>query len=156
MFRIYSIYFLLLISFSQLTAQTSKLQPFFTGLVVADVDSSIAWYSRVLGLKLRNRVDNEQRGFKQVVLINEEVMIELVELNKSISITSALENQSAGTKIHGFNKFGFSVPDIDSLFQQLAGQGVTFYGKMVVDPVNNKKTFLITDPDGNLIQFFEK
>jgi hypothetical protein len=83
-------------------------------------------------------------------------MVELVELKKSISMVTALENRPPGTKIRGYNKFGFSVPEIDGLFRHFSETGVAIFGKMVVDPVNNKKTFLITDPDGNLIQFFEK
>ncbi|MNC94514.1 hypothetical protein D3C83_113890 [compost metagenome] len=53
-------------------------------------------------------------------------------------------------------KIGFLVKDIDGLFSLLKKQDIKFTGRMVTDPVNNKKTFLINDPDDNLIQFFEQ
>ena len=135
--------------------QNLKFQPFFTAITVKNIDSSINWYTKVLDLKIRNRVDNDTRGFKQAILINNNIMIELVELKKSISADSLLLTQSPGTQVLGIYKFGFTVPKIDSLFQHLTAMAITFHGKMVVDPVNNKKTFLVSDPDGNLIQFFE-
>ena len=53
-------------------------------------------------------------------------------------------------------KFGFMVKEIDVLFQKLKDQNIKFTGRMVTDPINNKKTFLVNDPDDNLIQFFEQ
>lgn len=53
-------------------------------------------------------------------------------------------------------KFGLGVKDIDAVFQRLKNQNIKFTGRMVTDPVNNKKTFLVNDPDDNLIQFFEQ
>lgn len=53
-------------------------------------------------------------------------------------------------------KFGFVVNDIDDLYRKLRDQNIKFTGRMVTDPVNNKKTFLVNDPDDNLIQFFEQ
>jgi len=137
-------------------AQKVELKPAFTALVVANVDTSISWYSKVLNLKVRNRVDNAERGFKQVILQNPEIMIELVELNKAISQDSLLRQFPQGTRIIGINKFGFTVSDIDVMHKNLKSKKVSFFGQMVTDPISKKRTFLITDPDGNLVQFFEK
>lgn len=132
------------------------LKPFFSAIVVSNIDSSIAWYKKVLGLKLRNRTDAPERGFIQANLNNEEMLIELIEVDSSLSGPGILEQYPAKTRIRGFMKFGFIVKDIDSLFKQLKVQNIKFTGRMVRDPINNKKTFLINDPDDNLIQFFEQ
>ena len=136
-------------------AQKASFQPLYTAINVTNIDSSIRWYTKVLNLTLRNRVDSETRGFKQAVLVDKGIMIELVELKKVVSVDSLLKTQPPGTRTLGFSKFGFIVPQIDALFERFSTMSLAFHGKMVVDPVNNKKTFIVADPDGNLIQFFQ-
>jgi hypothetical protein len=156
MHRTFNILFILLAFTLGARSQKLKLEPLFAAVVVKNIDSSMAWYSKVLGLELRNRVDNAGRGFKQAVLINKDIMIELVELTKFVSQDSLLRAQPVGTRILGYNKFGFAVKNIDALYQRFSAMQLKFYGTMVTDPVNKKKTFLLSDPDGNLVQFFEK
>jgi catechol 2,3-dioxygenase-like lactoylglutathione lyase family enzyme len=136
--------------------QTKPFVPYFTALTVKNIDSSIHWYSSALELRLRNRVDNAERGFKQAILVNDGIMIELVELAKGIAPDSVLARYSRGSNFQGFTKFGLAVPDIEKLFKQLSSAGIKLHGKMVTDPIDQKKTFLVKDPDGNLIQFFEQ
>jgi catechol 2,3-dioxygenase-like lactoylglutathione lyase family enzyme len=131
-------------------------KPYFSAIVVSNIDSSITWYKKVLGLELRNRTDAPERGFIQANLYNKEILIELVQVDSSLPGSRILEKYPAKTRIRGFMKFGFVVKDIEGLYKQLKDQNIKFTGTMVTDPVNNKKTFLINDPDGNLIQFFEK
>jgi catechol 2,3-dioxygenase-like lactoylglutathione lyase family enzyme len=141
---------------SSAKGQSTQFDPSFTAITVKNIDSSILWYSSVLNLRMRNRVDNAERGFKQAVLINDGIMIELVELVKGISPDSVLALYPQGSRLQGVTKFGFTVPDIEKLFQQLSLSGIKLFGKMVTDPVNQKKTFLVQDPDNNLVQFFER
>jgi predicted enzyme related to lactoylglutathione lyase len=145
-----------LFAWASVSAQSIKVQPYFTAVVVADIDSSMNWYSKMLDVTLRNRADNPDRGFKQAVLFNSALMIELVELTKGIAKDSLLRNYPAGTQSLGFNKIGFSVSDISAVFNELTAKQATFFGKMVTDPISRKRTFLIRDPDGNFIQFFEQ
>ena len=138
------------------TVQSQQSKPYFSAVVVSNIDSSIAWYKKVLKLELRNRTDAPERGFIQANLHNKEMLIELIQVDSSLSGSSILEKHPQKTRIRGFMKFGFVVKDIDGLFQQLKDQNIKFTGRMVTDPVNNKKTFLVNDPDDNLIQFFEQ
>lgn len=132
------------------------MKPFFSAIVVSNIDSSIAWYKKVIGLELRNRTDAPERGFIQANLHNKEMLIELIQVDSSLPGSSILEKYPQKTRIRGFTKLGFVVKDIDGLFQRLKDQNIKFTGRMVTDPVNNKKTFLVNDPDDNLIQFFEQ
>lgn len=141
----------------QLTTQAqTKFQPLFTAITVENLDSSINWYGKVLNLKLRNRVDNAARGFKQAVLQDKGIMIELVQLDKAVSGDSVLSAYPKGSTLLGFYKFGLLVADIQGLFNQLHSMAVNMHGKLVADPVSGKRTFIIADPDGNLVQFFEE
>lgn len=139
---------------NDLTAQEFK--PYFSAIIVGNIDSSINWYKKVLGLELRNRTDSPERGFIQANLHNQDMLIELIQVDSSLSRGKILQGHAARTRIKGFMKFGLSVKDIDAVFQKLKNQNIKFTGRMVTDPVNNKKTFLVNDPDDNLIQFFEQ
>jgi len=133
-----------------------KPGPFFSALTVSNIDTSISWYSRVLDLKLRNRTDNPERGFKQAVLIRKDIMIELVEVAKTVMHDSLLNSFLPGTRITGVNKIGFRVKNMDAYLDSLLARGYKIYGRVVADPIDKKRTFLIQDPDLNLVQFFEK
>jgi catechol 2,3-dioxygenase-like lactoylglutathione lyase family enzyme len=154
--RIVLAFLLFVALFQKESSAQTTFTPSFTALTVKNIDSSIQWYKEVLVLRMRNRVDSAERGFKQAVLINDKIMIELVELVKGISPDSLLTHYPKGTRIQGIIKFGFTVPAIDELYNKFQAKGLKLFGKMVTDPVNQKKTFLLEDPDGNLVQFFEE
>ena len=133
-----------------------EFKPYFSAIIVSNIDSSISWYKKVLGLELRNRTDAPERGFIQANLHNQDMLIELIQVDSSLSPGKILQGHTARTRIKGFMKFGLRVEDIDAVFQRLKDQNIKFTGRMVTDPVNNKKTFLVNDPDDNLVQFFEQ
>ena len=117
------------------------MKPFFSAVVVSNIDSSIAWYKKVFELQLRNRTDAPERGFIQANLHNKEMMIELIQVDSSLSQNRILEKHPQKTRIRGFMKFGFVIKDIDDLYKKLKDQNIKFTGRMVTDPINNKKTF---------------
>ena len=129
---------------------------FFAAVIVKKVDSSIAWYRKVFDLKLRDSTYNDQRGFKQVNLHNDRVFFELIELKKGLDKNQFLTDQFKGYSIQGLRKIGFTVNDLDAWHKRLEALNVRFLGNTVTDRVSNKRTFLVLDPDENLIQFFEE
>lgn len=137
-------------------ANAQDFKPYFSAVVVSNIDSSTAWYQKVLGLEVRDRMDAPERGFIQVNLYNNDMLIELIQVDSSLSEDVILKDQPRLTMVRGFAKLGFTVKDIDNLFNKLKEQHIKFTGKMVNDPIADKKTFLINDPDDNLIQFFEQ
>ena len=145
-----------LILFTICSTSTFSQTPYFQALVVSNIDTATSWYSKVLKLKLRNRVDSEERGFKQAILHNDKTMVELVELKNMVSENEALKSFPERTRLIGFYKIGFIADDLDECHNRLEKFNVKFYGKTVTDSVSGKRTFLVTDPDGNLVQFFEK
>jgi catechol 2,3-dioxygenase-like lactoylglutathione lyase family enzyme len=139
-----------------ISSSAQEFKPYFAAVVVSNIDSSIGWYKKVLDLELRNRTDAPERGFIQANLFNKEMLIELIQVDSSLSGELVLKDHPPRTRIKGFMKMGFIVKDIEGLFQQLKNQNIKFTGRMVSDPIKSKKTFLINDPDDNLIQFFER
>ena len=148
----------LLVSFMS-NAQSDSLpdpEAYFTAIIVNDIGASISWYSSNFGFKVLNKVESEERGFKQANLNRGDVLIELIELNSSLTPKKLLENQPKKTKIDGFFKFGFRVTEFDKWVDALKKLKVEFYGDVVTDGLSGKRMLLIYDPDGNRIQIFEK
>ncbi|MBC8754818.1 VOC family protein [Kordia sp. YSTF-M3] len=131
-------------------------EAYFSAIIVSDIESSITWYSNNFGFKVLNKIESEERGFKQANLKCGNILIELIELKSSVSRKSLLKNHPKKTKIDGFFKFGFLVSEFEKWVDHLKQAKVEFYGSVVTDNLSGKKMLLIKDPDGNRIQLFEK
>ena len=149
-----------LFTYSSLCLSQTKLLPkpeaHFSAIIVSNIEASINWYTTNFGFKVLNKIVSKKRGFKQANLKSGSILIELIELNNSLSQTEILKNYPNKTKIEGFFKFGFLVSEFEKWVTHLKHLKVEFYGTVVRDPVSKKKTVLILDPDGNRIQLFEK
>lgn len=155
---IISFLLLILISSTGFT-QTDKLSdpiPYFSAIIVSNIDSSINWYSSNLGFEKVNRFDSEERGFKQANIKRGKAHIELIELSNAIYPKDILANKSNKTRIAGFYKIGFKISSFDTWVDALTKAGVEFHGRVVQDELSGKKTIILIDPDGNRIQLFEE
>jgi len=148
--------FLIFAAFSVVKSQNNDLpQPeaSFFGIIVNNIDSSIHWYTSNLGFEVTNRVDNEERGFKQANLNLGKTNLELIELSNSTKPSDVLEGRS---RMQGLFKIGFTVDDFDNWVEHLKSQKVTFHGQVVKNPLDGNKMLVVKDSDGNRVQFFEK
>ncbi len=146
---------LILLSLTQAKAQDKSLPdltPYFSAFIVSSIDSSIFWYQDILGFELINKTENAERGFYQANLMRGKTLIELIQLNGTLSQNEASPN----ARIEGIFKVGFKVKDFDSWVKYLEEKQVTFRGSVVNDPISGKEMVIILDPDGNRIQFFEQ
>jgi len=135
---------------------TQDLEAYFSAMIVSDFDSSINWYSNTLGFEVISRIESVERGFKQSNLKRGDVLIELVELDKALNLADIVPNYNNKMRIIGFFKLGFLVTDFEKWIDHLTNEKVDFYGSVVTDNNTGKRMVIITDPDGNRIQIFEK
>lgn len=133
-----------------------ELEAYFSAIIVSDIDTSIRWYSSVLGFEVLNKVESEERGFKQSNLKRGEILLELIELDHAVSPSEVIPNYDSKTRLNGFFKVGFRVSNFEKWMDHLINTKVNFYGNVVNDPNTDKKMIIITDPDSNRIQIFEK
>ena len=135
---------------------SDEIRPFFFSVIVQNMDSSVDWYSRMLGFDVVNRIDLEERGLKQVNLEMNGAQLELIELTSALSPKELLPSNTNKARIQGFFKVGFSVDSISEWVSRLENLGAVIHGDIVTDPVSGNKMVILTDPDGNRIQLFER
>ncbi len=148
---------LLLLSAFIAPAQTGagfKYEPWFSALIVNNVDSSTAWYQSVFDMKIKNRIDDTQNGFRVMILESSAFLLELIENKTWPDQKKLLEGKPEGTRIQGFFKIGFKVTDMDACLKMLTALKM-IPERIYTDSATKKRNFLINDPDGNLVQFFE-
>ena len=83
-------------------------------------------------------------------------MVELIELDNAITLQKTISNYHDKMRFKGFFKMGFLVSDFDAWIAHLKKVKATFYGRIVTDSLSKNRMVIITDPDGNRIQLFEK
>lgn len=133
--------------------EPSKPTSNFFAVIVRDLDTSIDWYSKVLGFTVVNRNTLSNRGTDVANLENGKNRLELIQLETSLSPFSVLESKQ---KMQGLFKIGFSVDDIESYIATLRSINPDFDERVVTDPVSEKSTIVFKDPDGNRVQLFEE
>jgi catechol 2,3-dioxygenase-like lactoylglutathione lyase family enzyme len=126
--------------------------PYFSAIIVKNMDTSIRWYESVFSLTVKQKGDFPQT--RLATLASSGFELELLEIKSSINPAEILQGKPAGTHMKGLFKIGFKVADIDACLKHLAGLQIK---KPFVhtDATTKKRNFIITDPDGNLIQFFD-
>lgn len=146
----------LLAQTNQIKSQPSETTPFSVSIIVKDIDTAVEWYIKNLGLKIRNINENKERGSKIVNLENPNLLVELIYIVSAVDKNEALKKYPEGSRVAGFMKTGFVTEKFDEWHAFLESQNVKFRGSTVTDSHSGKRTFLIEDPEGNVLQFFEK
>lgn len=150
------ILFVFIIITSTIYSQQSapfKVDPYFSALIVKNIDSSVKWYESVLGLKTRFLPDVPQ-GIKVAILESPNIIIEMIENVAWLDPKKLLEGKPEGTRIHGYFKIGFRVTAMDSFIDHLKKLNISI-PRIYRDDSSRKRNFLVEDPDKNLVQFFE-
>ena len=110
-------------------------------LLVADIEDSIAFYTKKLGFDVDFRYEDFYAG-----IIKDGYSIHL-KLSKS-----AVRNEGKGSNED--IDIIFSVDDIEGLYEQLSTISVEFTQPLREMPYGRE--FYVADPDGNAIAFFEE
>lgn len=138
------------------TESIPEIDPYFSAIIVTDLESSVSWYSMVLGFNVTDQFESKERGFKIANLKRSSMAIELLEIKNAVHPESIIPDYSSKTKIVGFFKIGYRVADFEGMVDHLMKKDVEFYGNIVKGPNTGKRMVIITDPDGHRIQIFEK
>jgi hypothetical protein len=131
-----------------------ETQPYFVAVIVRDLDASILWYESLFRLSVARRESVPDRRIRMAILESSNLLIELIEDKSALVRTQLLEKSPEGTNIQGHFKVGFKVHNMDAFLKRLKVLKIDV-GRVYSDSASKKRNFLMKDPDGNLIQFFE-
>ncbi|GGB59573.1 VOC family protein [Fictibacillus barbaricus] len=116
-----------------------------TGIIVSNMENSIAFYTEVLGLKLLDRFEHTSVPVELAFLgLGEKVLVELIS-----GYTGEVTNEG---KVH---HIAFSVTNIEEKFELLKGEGVLIKDKKITE-LPNGKYFFFYGPDEESLEFFER
>jgi catechol 2,3-dioxygenase-like lactoylglutathione lyase family enzyme len=136
-------------------AQTKlKIIPHGGAIVVSNLDSSFAWYAPLFELREVSRTTDPGGNYKVSIAESSTFLLELLELKSSLSSESILRDKPAGTHLQGHFKLFFKCDNADQFLKKLSGMKISV-PRVWKDDKTGKRNFIINDPDGNMIQFFE-
>lgn len=144
----------------QQSSKEEVFHPCLIALAVQNIDTSIAWYTK-LGFEMEKDIQEfPDYGLKMGFLKLGEFHLEIIESSKSKTQADFLPNPE--TYPGGAYKIGFSTRNIQGVYDQLKGQDeiefVTGIGDLPENTLPIKwpsKYFLLRDPDGNFVQVFD-
>ena len=126
----------------------------FFALSVSDIDRLQSWYATTLDVTIDRSFDLGARG-RIAILSNECLTVELIERPASIDPGTELPGISHDADVQGIFKVAVFVSDIDAFHRKLADAGHDIDGDVSED-ASGTRFFVIKDPDGNRIQFFQR
>ena len=143
------------------TGPKDVFRPNLISLFVEDIDSSSNWYEEKLNFEVEREIEEyPDYGLKIAFLKSNGFYLELIEKVNSFKQSEITIN--ADRYLGGVLKIGFKTNNLEKLYKQLKKiNDVEFVTDIGVLPENKipipwpTKYFLIKDPDGNFIQFFD-
>jgi catechol 2,3-dioxygenase-like lactoylglutathione lyase family enzyme len=138
--------------------------------VVSDIERSVEWYSRHLGLEVATRQRQDNDYTRRLVGVPGAVLeVALLRLSKGIGngpivelieyVTPKGDRLAAAVNDVGATHLAFEVDDLNSLYAELSGEpGVDFHTSPVaIEEGVNKGgwTCYLNDPDGNKLELHQ-
>lgn len=118
-------------------------------LICSDYEASKKFYTKILGLEIRNEVYRKERNsFKLDLLLNGDYIIELFSF-------PAPPKRISRPEAAGLRHIAFEVDDIETTIAHLKANNIAFED-IRTDEFTNKRFTFINDPDNLPIELYEK
>jgi len=137
------------------TATVKVSAPSFIALNVADIDREVAWFQTYFAVEIKSTT-NLPGGRGTIKLLQAgPLMVELLSLHGSIAPRADTPDTSP-MMVKGHVKAGVFVANATKTFSELQQAGAPLRGRLVEDKVFKTLVFQVEDPEGNIIQLFER
>jgi len=149
---------LIMVSFIGVScASTTRLRlaPAMVAISVGDLEAMSCWYREQLGFTTRASLSWPEHGVRTEVLHVEGFDLELIARSGSQPLSAFLSDPDDPTLLRGIKKFALVTPRLEETFRILKASGVTFVYPVIQLTRLGQRYFMIEDPEGNIIQFFE-
>jgi catechol 2,3-dioxygenase-like lactoylglutathione lyase family enzyme len=124
---------------------------------VSDIDRSVDWFERVLDFRCVRRSALPALQAEFAIVARRDLTIELVEMPTAHRAPMPVVDPPHHLGPTGYNSLAFDVDDLAAATSALAAHGVPIvWAQRLLDPRSGLRSTLVRDPDGNLINFFER
>lgn len=140
-------------SVSSPAAHSFDLKYHHAGISVPDLESSIAWYSTMLGFEVEARNNHPHPPAKVAFLRRGDLRIELFEVTGASPLPGDRRVPDKDLCTHGNKHVAYAVQNVRAAAEELKRRGVDVV--FVLDIANVSVAF-IRDNAGNLIELFQQ
>lgn len=126
------------------------------GVVVKDIAKVSQWYQQELGLALTKEMSFPEYDSLQIhFLKGGTFLLELISKPSVFSIQKYEPGYQSfrDSRLQGFTKIAFRVPDIDAWYKRMQDRKVHILVPIFNDATLNVRSFFVQDPEGNIVQF---
>jgi len=124
---------------------------------VANLERSVTWYERILGFQVTRRGEFPALEAKVAFLSRPGVSIELVQVPAAYRIPAIDVDPPDHLGPTGYKAIVFDVDDLEAATAELRAYGVEIvWDRALIDFAAGLMSTLVRDPDGNLINFFQR
>jgi catechol 2,3-dioxygenase-like lactoylglutathione lyase family enzyme len=136
-------------------AAEEPLRPVLVGIYTQSYEETIKWYVENLGFEVENEFENEPGNIRLSFLDNGEFELEIYSDLVPAEATDRISRDRFGMPTEGFVKLSLEADSLAPLESKLKANGVNFVRETnESDRKPGASWFMISDPDGNLIQVF--
>lgn len=124
------------------------------GIIVQDLEVSIAWYAKHLGFELQSKFGFP--GAKVAFIRRGSLRLELFQIEGAEPMAAERKQAETNLKFGGINHFAIVVDDLDETVAELQANGVELAYTLndVPDDSGDRWTF-VRDNEGMLIELYE-
>jgi len=131
------------------------LRPVLVGIYTQSYEDTIKWYVENLGFEVEDEFENEPGNIRLSFLDNGEFELEIYSDLVPSENTDRISRERFGMPTEGFVKLSLEADSLPPLVVKLKANGVNFVRETnESDRKPDSSWFMISDPDGNLIQVF--
>lgn len=134
----------------------SSFQTCLIAIVVSDIQKTATWYKEKLGFSIIKQMEFPQYDSLRITVMKlHQLELELIQKSSVFSIHKYVPDYDGfnNTLLIGFAKIAFIVKDAETLESELKSKNVYFLTKLRTNNDMGIKSFMIQDPDGNILQF---
>jgi len=125
----------------------------FFALTVKNAETVASWYSSTFNLRSIKEINDTAMGVVVKIIGNDNMVIEILQMKdskpaKDLGLTSTFQ-------MHGFVKAGFFVKSLEEAQEHFTQKNIPIKYGPFNDESTKTKNLIISDCEGNLLQFFE-